>query len=243
MKIKLAIVDRRIPEECEGALRARGYRVITLPPSPRLLAPMASHTDMLLCKIGENFLTSADYAELALPSLSEIYDLTHHRMHLTSDIHGEDYPRDVLFNCLILGKRLFARLSSLSPYLKELAASLGYTLIDVNQGYPACTVLRLNDNAVITADPGMARILSSLGVRVYKIKEGGISLPPYEYGFIGGAAGVDGERVYFLGDISSHPSYDTILSACCAEGLTPVMLGGGAPLDLGGILFAEGDVN
>jgi hypothetical protein len=158
-------------------------------------------------------------------------------------MHGERYPEDVIFNSLTMGKRIYARLDSLSPYLKELALKMGYELRHVKQGYPACTALKLSDNAVITADEGLAETLTKDGVRVYRITDGGISLPPYEYGFIGGAAGVDGDRVYFLGDITSHPSASVILNAIEQEGMRAVSLASSQLLDLGGILFAEPYLN
>ena len=243
MKFNIAIVDRRIPEDMERALFLRGFRVITLPPSDKLSEPMASHTDILLLRLGDNIVTTAEYCERALGELSEIYDYTRVKMHFTSDTHGKTYPDDVIFNTLVLGKRVYARLGSLSPYARELAEGAGYTLVDVRQGYPACTVMKLSDEAVITADPGLAELLLRDGIRVYKIENGYISLPPYEYGFIGGASGVFEGCAYFLGDMTGHPSYAVIEAACRAEGLTPVMLGRGVPLDLGGILFMQGDID
>ena len=60
--------------------------------------------------------------------------------------------------------------------------------------------------------------------------------------FIGGAAGVFGGRLYFLGDPKTHPSYEKISAAAEAASLTVVPLCDGPLRDLGGILFAEGDV-
>jgi hypothetical protein len=241
--MKIAIVDSRIPFDMERTLSAHGYQVISLPPSERLSAPIASHPDMLIKLIGGELVTTADYCERAGAEISMIYDLTRARCHFTSDMHGERYPEDVIFNSLTMGKRIYARLDSLSPYLKELALKMGYELRHVKQGYPACTALKLSDNAVITADEGLAETLTKDGVRVYRITDGGISLPPYEYGFIGGAAGVDGDKVYFLGDITSHPSRDIILNAIENEGMRAVSLASSQLLDLGGILFAEPYLN
>ena len=241
--MKIAIVDNRIPFEMERALTVRGYRVISLPASPRLSSPIASHPDMLIKLIGSEIVTTADYCEVAGAEISMIYDATRMRCHFTSDAHGERYPEDVIFNSLTLGSRIYARLESLSPYLKDLALRMGFELRNVRQGYPACTTLKLSDKAVITADEGMASALSRDGIRVYRIKSGGILLPPYEYGFIGGAAGVDNGIVYFLGDYKNHPSADIIEDAVEREGLRAVSLTRSPLTDLGGILFAEPYLN
>ncbi len=214
-----------------------------MPPSSRLPSPLASHTDMLLCRIGGEYVTSADYLDEAPFGVQEIYDLTRAKFHFTADVFGGEYPRDAIFNCLTMGNRLFCKTDSISDYVLRLAKEKGLEVVNTKQGYPACTVLKLSDEAAITADEGMARVLLAHGIRVYKIKEGGIALPPYDYGFIGGAGGVCDGAVYFTGDISTHPSYDIIWGAIDAEGLRLISLGRGAPLDVGGIFFAEANVN
>ena len=227
----------------ERALLLRGYRVISMPPSPRLSEPIASHPDILMKIIDGELVTTADYCETAGAEISMIYDATRMRCHFTSDAHGECYPEDVIFNSLTIGKRIYARVDSLSPYLKDMAERAGYELRPVKQGYPACTTLKLSDEAVITADAGMAGTLERDGIRVYRIENGGIMLPPYDYGFIGGAAGVDGNTVYFLGDWQTHPSAAIIEDALTKEGLRAVSLGASPLIDLGGILFAEPYLN
>ena len=243
MRIKVAIVDKRIPDECERALILRGFRVVTLPPSSRLPEALASHTDMLICRLGCDYITSADYLDEAPFGIQEIYDLLHPRFHFTADVFGSEYPNDAIFNCLGFGNILFSKSDTVSSYVLNIARDKGYRVVRTKQGYPACTVLKLNDEAAITSDRGMARLLSEYGIRVYEIEDGGIMLPPYEYGFIGGAGGVYGGDVYFVGDVTRHPSYEVIKSAAESEGLGIISLGNTTLLDVGGILFAEADVD
>ena len=113
----------------------------------------------------------------------------------------------------------------------------GYETVHVKQGYPACTVLRLNESAAITSDRGMARAMSDRGIRVTLIDSGYFSLPPHEYGFIGGSAGTDGNSVYFTGRIDAHPDYEKIIRAIESEGMKAVSLSSDVPVDVGGILF------
>ena len=83
----------------------------------------------------------------------------------------------------------------------------------------------------------MAKALCAEGIGVSVIQNGAIQLPPYEYGFIGGAAGVADGCVYFLGDPMEHPSGKEILSAVEESGLRAVSLMDGPLLDLGRIIF------
>ena len=71
------------------------------------------------------------------------------------------------------------------------------------------------------------------------IASGGISLPPYGTGFIGGASGVDGDTVYFTGDIMTHPDGARITDALSSRGAKCVSLCDGGLFDVGGIKFIE----
>jgi hypothetical protein len=242
MKRRIAITDCRISEEVQRGLMMRGFELLTLPCYPRLSEPISAHTDMLITRVGDEIITSADYCDIAPFVFTDLLAaLPNIKISFTSDIPDKSYPRDVIFNALIMGNTLFGRTESLSPFLCDRCKEVGIRTVRVNQGYPACTVLKLNDGAAITADRGMADILTREGIKVTLIEDGGIMLPPYEYGFIGGAAGVYRDTVYFAGDITTHPSQDAILKAISDEGMNAVSLSRGGLYDLGGILFLEGD--
>ena len=245
MKIKIAITDSRIPTEAERKLTLFGYRVITLPPFSRLSEAVASHPDMLITKIGSEYISYADYCEEAsyvFTDLSLLSVGTGDRFVFTADEVKAEYPHDVGLNSLRMGDKLFLRVASASETLIEKAKASGLEIIDVKQGYPACTVLKLTDTAAITADRGMAKILGKHGIRVTLIEQGNVSLPPHEYGFIGGAGEVHDGRLYLFGDPMTHRNSDEIIAAAEAEGLKVVPLCSGGLIDLGGILFTEGNV-
>ena len=109
----------------------------------------------------------------------------------------------------------------------------GLTIIHTNQGYPACTTLAFG-NSAITADPGMAKVLRNEGVNVLQITEGHIALPPHEYGFIGGASVVIGNKVCFYGDIKRHPDGEAIISFIGESGFEAMSLSDEPLVDFGG---------
>ena len=245
MKIKIAIVDSRISPEAERKLMLSGYRVLTLPPFSRLSEAVASHPDMLIKRIGNEYISYADYCEEASYVFSDLSLMTRGtgaRFHFSADEVRAEYPHDVGLNALRMGNKLFCRTESASRLLLDIAAKNGIEAVNVKQGYPACTVLKLSDTAAITADRGMAAVLEKHGIRVTLIEQGDISLPPHEYGFIGGAGEVDGDRLYFFGDPKNHRDGDRIIAAAEAAGLKVIPLSGGALRDLGGIIFAEGNL-
>jgi hypothetical protein len=155
------------------------------------------------------------------------------KMTFTDDKVGNSYPNDAVYNALVMGDKLFARMDSLSAEIK----TCDLKLINTKQGYPACTTLKLNESTAITSDVGTARIMSEIGISVTLIENGDITLPPYEYGFVGGASGVYKDTVFFLGDVMTHRDKDKILSAISLAGMKARSLSDEPLCDLGGIIF------
>ena len=246
MKVKLAIIDTRAPSDVQRRLELLGFRVITLPPYSKLSPAVASHTDMLIHRIGNEYISYADYCEEAsyvFTDISLAVSKTGAKLSFTADEVSSEYPRDCRLNALRMGDKLFCRVDSASEYLLDAARSAGLEIVNTKQGYPACTVLKLTENDAITADRGMAKLLGHHGIRVTLIDDGDISLPPHEYGFIGGAAEAYDGALYFLGDPKFHKNADAILSAAKNAGLKVISLSDTPLTDLGGILFAEGCID
>ena len=240
--MKIAIVDSRISAEEERKLLILGYRVLTLPPFSKLSEAVASHIDMLIARVGNEYISYADYCEEASYVFTDLTLMTKGsgaRFTFTADEVGAKYPNDVHLNALIMGNKLFCRVDSASATLLASAEKNGIEIVNVKQGYPACTVLKLSDSAAITSDSGMAAALKKHGIRVTLIEQGGISLPPHEYGFIGGAGSSHEGNLYLFGDVSTHPDGDRIIEAAAAEGLKVTSVCSGMLRDLGGMLFID----
>ena len=236
----LALVDERLCADIRERLSSLGYRVIAIPRCKRLPTATASHPDMLLFILGDTLFAEEEYLRENADIFDEISALCPAlRIKGLSLRLGATYPQDAPLNILRGGNTLYARRRSASEEILREALSLGMRVVDVNQGYPACTVLMLGDSHAITSDRGMAKLLTEEGVRVLLISDGDVLLPPYEYGFIGGASGVVGDEVLFLGDINTHRDAGAIISFCREAGYTPVSLGDAPLSDLGRILFID----
>ena len=224
-----------MPRESLEQLSAIGYELVTLPKHNALPSAISSHPDSLVFSVGDRLIVDNDYynenEEIFIDLLKKRPTL---RIVKSQDKLGDKYPYDTRLNAIRLGNRLFCRLESISASIRECASEVGLELVNVKQGYPACSTLKIAENAVICADRGLCAVYKSLGISVYEIDEGGITLPPYEYGFIGGACCVLSDRVCFFGDVSAHPSYKIIEKALGEHSLVPHGIMGGALRDLGG---------
>ena len=238
--MKSIIVDKRINEETERSLLKLGFNVMKAPSFPGLPTAICSHPDSLFFRFKRRLFTYADYAETALPLLSDIRE--YHRdinIHFVSDIPRSVYPEDTHLNALYINGRIFARRQSISSAISELCKAEGMEIVNVRQGYPACSVLKLDEKSAVTADKGMAKALSENGIDTLTITEGGIELFPHEYGFIGGASFVFSGTAYFFGDLQKHPDGARISDFIASKGLRAVSLGSGALTDLGGAVVFE----
>ena len=240
-----AIVDERISVPCEASLLQRGFEVIKLKADGRLGEAVASHTDMILFRCANTFIGSQKYFEEHREIFKKIKNsLPSFEFILSDEEVREEYPNDAIFNALKIGNKLFAKTDTVSRTILNSAEEKGLEIINVKQGYPACTTLAISNDFAITADKGMARTLSKHGISVLEISDSDkIKLPPYKNGFIGGAAGVFDKTVYFFGNLLSHPSGKIIDEALKAHGYESLSLdsSGDALFDLGGMILINTD--
>ena len=210
----LAITNHTFPKEAEERLLRLGHRTLRLPPHPSLPQPVASHPDMLLFFSSDAIFCTKSYYEIATPELNEISLVYGAPVRFVEKEYGSEYPRDVLLNALALEENLFCNTKTIANELLE----LGLEPCHVNQGYTKCSSLPLGDHALITSDASIAKCAKEHGIDVLQIQEGHISLPGYDYGFIGGCASFAPRgglnTVFFCGDLSVHPDAQKIEYFC-----------------------------
>lgn len=236
----LAIVSENISALCRAALAKEGFAVHSCPTSQRLPAPIAHHPDMLMAHIGKNLFCHEEYRRGNAPFFSKLSSLLPHIQVIElPDAPGECYPMDCAYNFLRMGGKVFFNPKGFSPALTKNLSACGLRACYTRQGYTACTVRALGARHAITADKGMAAVLTREGISVLTIREGHIILPPYAHGFIGGASGCFGNTVYFFGDYTAHPDANAMQNFAKAAGFRLKSLSTEPLCDLGGILFIE----
>ena len=234
-----AVTDERISEACLVRLKSEGVSPILMPPAAYLQPAVASHTDMLFFLGFDRLFCHRCYYERNAELIDKLCRISGNTLMLSNEPTGEKYPLDVLFNACLVGKRLICNEKTVSNLILASAKEAGFEIINVPQGYTKCSVTVISDNAIITADKSIARACASVGIDVMLISEGYISLPPYEFGFIGGTSGGFGDKIYFCGSLSSHPDGDRISEFCAKHKKTAVSLSSGELQDVGSIYFLE----
>ena len=234
--MKYTIIDKRMPNECKNVLNKRGFKTLELPPFSALSESVSSHPDMLIF-LGDKIFCHIDYYKAAKDVLDIISDVSGMEIFFSSENINEKYPSDILFNAVKLGNYIFGRTDSMSELIKNYADQNKITLVNVRQGYTKCSVCKVTDNAIITADEGIFKAAKKLGIDVLKISQGDITLDGCDYGFIGGASGSDGINTYFCGNLDLHPDGDAIKNFCSTHGRPAISLGKDRLYDVGTIFF------
>ena len=215
--------DKRIIE----SLQREGFDVIPLAPFSALQNPVDTHADMLLLAVGDVVFAPKGYEiESSLPKVIAI-----------DESMGEKYPNDVALNIAIVGKNAFCNKKFASKTVQKYLAENGFSIHHVAQGYAHCSTCIVSENALITADFGIFKAAQDVGIDALLISSGHISLPPYDYGFIGGASGSCREKIYFCGVLNSHPDGEIIRQFCEKHGKIVVELFDSPLIDIGGILL------
>ena len=234
----LALIGTRAPKKIKNVLSAFGFEIFELEPDVRLPLPIRSHADTLIFTLEDKIFVSRAYFEKNRAFFGELEKRGYIIVPCKCELGGE-YPKDIAFNVATVGRYAFGRFDFVAQEIKRELVDRGYALIDVKQGYAKCSTAIIGDNAIITADSGIAKKTAALGIDVLKVSaaEGAIELEGYGYGFIGGACALFENTLYSCGNIELHPDYEAIKAFCYAHGVSLCSLTDGKLYDVGGILF------
>ena len=223
-----AYLNQNADKRIFDALSKDGHKVIPLAPFSALDHPVSSHADMLLCAVDDTVFVHKDY-----PCEIKGFDNV---IKVDEEISSK-YPYDVLLNICTVGKNAFCNTKFASKTVLEHLKSNGYSIHHVSQGYAHCSTMTVSENAIITADTGIAKEAQKASLDVLVISSGYISLLPYEYGFIGGSCALCEDKIYICGSLRYHPEGERILKFCQERGRKVIELFDAPLTDIGGILF------
>ncbi|MBR4890006.1 MAG: hypothetical protein IKU15_01660 [Clostridia bacterium] len=199
---KKMIVDRRF---CEIAEKKWGSFAEIIPSykNENLPEQVASHPDLSVCRVEDIYVCEKEayqYYKKFIPEEKIVCGETT----LLSN-----YPFDIAYNVLISEKNAMANFKYTDPVLKDVLVKKGFRLIDINQGYAACSSAAFA-GGIITSDPSVISACKKNEIDVLEIEKGEVELKGYDYGFIGGASGYVSQKLLFFGDILWHSNYTKI---------------------------------
>ena len=219
--VRCVVASAREPK-ITHALETRGIEVLHPCACGELLIPEQHHADLLIRHLGgEEVLFAPGQTKLA-HSLRPL---------------GAEYPRNVGLNALLCGNVIFARLDSAAPELIEMARHRGWRTHHVRQGYAGCATALVGENAIMTADRGIAHAADQEGIDCLLLTPGHIRCDGFDTGLIGGCCGkLSSDILAFSGDPECHPDAERMKRFCRRHGVEMLALTEGELCDIGGII-------
>lgn len=203
-RVKDCIIGSAYAEEIKE-LTELGIHCIRLPKLAYLEDEISAHADIQIFNIGKGGLIISGGAGEKLKDILKGYNLT-----VENDIKSP-YPNDIKLNAAFIGNKIICNKNFVSKEIITFANENNIEIIHTKQGYSRCSLCIVNENAVITEDPGLASLLNICQIDVLEIAPGKTHLSEAHSGFIGGAsAKLSENEMYFSGDISKHPDFNKI---------------------------------
>ena len=227
-----ALINEKISKEFETKT---GISVFPLTSYSKLDTPVSSHADMLFCILDKTIFCYEDY--VMDNGIFNLLNGSGYDVVFVSNVCKREYPYDISLNVLVIGKFLFCNVKYTAKEILEYAEKNGYSVINVRQGYAACSTLVIDDYNAITTDLSVYKALTKTGKNALLIDNSEIELKGYNCGFIGGSTCIIGNNICFFGDPSTLTDFEKIdvFIRNLNFNILPILQGG--VCDFGGVKF------
>lgn len=227
-------VDYRITDEELNTLISMSLNPIKIPECDFVYQSINGHADIqvnIVDRKNRTIMVNRDVPDYFLNILKE----RNINYILSQKTLGKKYPENVILNGLVLDDYFIHNLKFTDPVFLE--SQSGKKFINVRQGYTKCSVAPINQKAIITSDRKICEVLTKEDFDVLLVPYGDIILPPFEYGFIGGACGMVSDSVMaFFGNIHEYKYSEMILDFLKKHKVTAVSLKKGKLVDRGSLI-------
>ncbi len=229
------LADGRISAEAEMSLNRLGICVVKTIRHPSLYEAISCHPDVVFYHVGVNLAICAPGIDVTiLESLSNLgFNLIK-----GSCVLASDYPLDIPYNAARVGNFVIHNFKHTDTALLNTFEQHALTRIDVKQGYSKCLISIVDEKSIITADKGIAQAAEKKGLDVLLIDQNeNIELPGLNRGFIGGATGLIGPKLWALnGKFENLKCCKQIAEFLDKRGITPISLTHDTVIDIGSII-------
>ena len=149
-----------------------GIETLKVEKSFKLDNEISSHTDLLFSYCGKKRAVIAPNQTVLNKRLKELGC----RVEVAESEPFSPYPNDILLNSAIINEYMICKTKATSKILLDFAEQNNVNILDSKQGYSKCSICVVNENAIITEDNGIVRLLKNSQFNILKIEGGFISL-------------------------------------------------------------------
>jgi hypothetical protein len=228
----IAIVDKRIPLEAKVALQKR-FLLFELESKDIVYPAISGHPDI--------FIYSSDGTVVIAPNSPQSLILFFERNSIPF-IFGEKevgffHPETSHFNAISTSNYLIHNSNFTDTTIKKISGQKEW--INVQQSYTRCNVISLKNDVFITSDKGIYTTLTKKNISTFLLTPKSIVLEGFEYGFIGGCAGVLNQEIYFIGNLDYYVEGVRLRKIIKQQKYQLIELYDGPLFDGGGIIFVK----
>lgn len=233
-KIPRAVIcSPDIYTESVQKLESMGIKVLFSCKNQNVMLPLRYHVDMQIVKTGTSSYVCTpecyDYYCNLLKDYSVI--VTGGNTYLSCN-----YPGDIAYNIIVTEKLAIHNFEYTDTTLKK--SLTDKNMINVSQGYTACTLCQLTDNSFITSDMGIYKTLCKDGNDILLIDDTSVLLPGFDHGFIGGSTFMLSHDILGVnGNILSHSDCEKIISFCNEKSIKVISLCDKQIMDIGSFVI------
>lgn len=228
-------IDYRATKEELNNLYRLNMNPISIPKSKNVYEAIDGHTDIQLNLLKNDSQYKVIIQKNMPDQFKKILKENHIEYIVSKRALSNTYPGDVILNSLVLDKFFIHNLKYTDENL--LKSQKSKKLINVPQGYTKCSILPVNDTALITSDIGIYKILIKHNFDILLLPPGDILLPSLNYGFIGGVGGmISKDKMAFFGDLDSYKWGNEIKKFLYKYDISPIYLRKGKLIDRGSLL-------
>ena len=251
----LIIVDKKIPEKAKERLTSLGLQwsgfLVELETNSLVYPAISGHPDIFFCKTPQTLVIAPNLPDQYVRLLDKckisyiqgniavgkVDSEEESTLQSSNPKNRKNLENKVMacYNAAIDEQFLVHKLEYTDPVILENCHYL--KKIAVRQGYTRCNLLLLKNNHYITSDQGIHKTLQRAGLEGLYVEPGGILLPGFQNGFIGGAMGLFRDTIYIIGSLRYLPEGQKIIDLFNKLDYPIVELYQGPLFDGGGILF------
>lgn len=219
--------------ESVNTLESMGIRVLFSCKNQNVMTPLMYHSDMQIVKTDTSQYVCAPECYDYYCNLLKNYDVS---VRCGNTYLSCNYPGDIAYNIIITEKLAVHNFQYTDSIVKD---SLNdKNIIDVSQGYTACTLCQLTDNDFITSDMGIYRALCQNHCNVLCVDDTSVLLPGFNHGFFGGASFMMSRDILAVnGNILFHSDCEKIMSFCTEKGVRIISLCDKPIMDIGSFVI------
>jgi hypothetical protein len=226
--LMVILANKNIPKPALQQLSAHGEMILFQTEAITYPA-ISGHPDIFLCAFNEHLVVAPNVPETIKMKLKK----SNIKINEGYEIVGQEYPATARYNCVVTDDFLIGNTELIDKKILELSS--GKEIVHTKQGYSRCNLLPLEDNRFITSDKGIEKVLVEKGLEVLYVNPEGVQLPGFDHGFIGGAAGIYKDQVFFIGLLDHYADGEKIRHFL--SGYEIIELYDGPLFDAGSILF------